>query len=182
MASGSTRNVPSLRNRPTSFAILSASAQVFLTPPTPFLPRNDGSEGHGRRNTGPILDSRSFVHERTLTERRKCQASRYLTFPFADFNCGIAPALKYLPVTKASYSKTCETTYIMDHAEVNNLVKQLAAGFETLQEEYQKLYEQHQALERKLATAREQVCAEKFYYINPLYTYSLMKHQLALDL
>ena len=46
----------------------------------------------------------------------------------------------------------------MEHMEANNLVSQLAAGFETLQDEYQKLFGQHQALERKLATAREQVC------------------------
>ncbi|KAK3709674.1 hypothetical protein LTR37_010701 [Vermiconidia calcicola] len=44
----------------------------------------------------------------------------------------------------------------MEHMEANNLVSQLAAGFETLQDEYQKLFGQHQALERKLATAREQ--------------------------
>ena len=47
----------------------------------------------------------------------------------------------------------------MDFAETDALVKQLAAGFETLQDEYQKLHGQHQALERKLATAREQVSA-----------------------
>ena len=41
--------------------------------------------------------------------------------------------------------------------DTSQLVDQLAAGFETLQEEYQKLFGQHQSLERKLATAREQV-------------------------
>lgn len=45
----------------------------------------------------------------------------------------------------------------METVEVNTLVKQLATGFETLQEEYQKLFGQYQGLERKLATAREQV-------------------------
>ncbi|KAK0312463.1 hypothetical protein LTR82_013933 [Friedmanniomyces endolithicus] len=40
--------------------------------------------------------------------------------------------------------------------ETSQLVEQLAAGFEALQEEYQKLFGQHQSLERKLATAREQ--------------------------
>ena len=45
----------------------------------------------------------------------------------------------------------------MDHAEADKLVKQLSTGFETLQEEYQKLFGQHESLERKLATAREQV-------------------------
>ncbi len=45
----------------------------------------------------------------------------------------------------------------MDHMETSQLVEQLAAGFEALQEEYQKLFGQHQSLERKLATAREQV-------------------------
>ncbi|KAK1091223.1 hypothetical protein LTR48_006742 [Friedmanniomyces endolithicus] len=44
----------------------------------------------------------------------------------------------------------------MDHMETSQLVEQLAAGFEALQEEYQKLFGQHQSLERKLATAREQ--------------------------
>ena len=45
----------------------------------------------------------------------------------------------------------------MDAAEMDKLVRQLAAGFDALQEEYQKLFGSHQALERKLATAREQV-------------------------
>jgi cell division septum initiation protein DivIVA len=45
----------------------------------------------------------------------------------------------------------------MDHTEADKLVKQLSTGFETLQEEYQKLFERHEALERKLATARDQV-------------------------
>ncbi|KAK0250305.1 hypothetical protein LTS16_008891 [Friedmanniomyces endolithicus] len=44
----------------------------------------------------------------------------------------------------------------MDGMETSRLVEQLAAGFETLQEEYRKLFGQHQSLERKLATAREQ--------------------------
>ncbi|KAK0261095.1 hypothetical protein B0A54_11726 [Friedmanniomyces endolithicus] len=44
----------------------------------------------------------------------------------------------------------------MDHMETSQLIEQLAAGFEALQEEYQKLFGQHQSLERKLATAREQ--------------------------
>ncbi|KAK1073553.1 hypothetical protein LTR12_007239 [Friedmanniomyces endolithicus] len=44
----------------------------------------------------------------------------------------------------------------MDRVETSQLVEQLAAGFETLQEEYRKLFGQHQSLERKLATAREQ--------------------------
>lgn len=46
----------------------------------------------------------------------------------------------------------------MEHAEADELVQQLVLGFETLQEEYQNLFGRHQALERKLATAREQVC------------------------
>ena len=45
----------------------------------------------------------------------------------------------------------------MEHNEAERLVKQLTAGFETLQDEYQKLFGRHQVLERKLATAREQV-------------------------
>ena len=45
----------------------------------------------------------------------------------------------------------------MDYAVADKLVKELSTGFETLQEEYQKLFGRHQALERKLATARDQV-------------------------
>ena len=45
----------------------------------------------------------------------------------------------------------------METSEVDVLVKQLATGFEALQTEYQKLFGQYQGLERKLATAREQV-------------------------
>jgi cell division septum initiation protein DivIVA len=45
----------------------------------------------------------------------------------------------------------------MDYAEADKLVKQLSTGFETLQDEYQKLFGRHEALERKLATARDQV-------------------------
>ncbi|CZT24287.1 uncharacterized protein RCC_10008 [Ramularia collo-cygni] len=44
----------------------------------------------------------------------------------------------------------------MNSAEVDRLVRQLALGFETLQDEYQKLHGQHEALARKLVTAREQ--------------------------
>ena len=45
----------------------------------------------------------------------------------------------------------------MEDTEVDMLVKQLTSGFEVLQDEYQKLFGQYQSLERKLATAREQV-------------------------
>jgi len=45
----------------------------------------------------------------------------------------------------------------MDSEYNETAVQQLVLGFETLQEEYKKLHGQHQALERKLATAREQV-------------------------
>lgn len=45
----------------------------------------------------------------------------------------------------------------MDYTDNDQLVQQLAAGFEVLQEEYQKLFGQHQSLERKLAAARAQV-------------------------
>jgi hypothetical protein len=45
----------------------------------------------------------------------------------------------------------------MDYAEADKLVKQLSTGFETLQDEYQKLFGRHEALERKLSTARDQV-------------------------
>lgn len=45
----------------------------------------------------------------------------------------------------------------MDYTEADKLVKELSTGFETLQEEYQKLFGRHEVLERKLATARDQV-------------------------
>ena len=45
----------------------------------------------------------------------------------------------------------------MDQKEADKAVQQLITGFETLQEEYKVLHGQHQALQRKLATAREQV-------------------------
>ena len=45
----------------------------------------------------------------------------------------------------------------MEATEVDAQVRQLATGFEVLQTEYQKLFGQYQGLERKLATAREQV-------------------------
>lgn len=61
----------------------------------------------------------------------------------------------------------------------DTLVQQLAAGFEALQEEYQKLFGQHEALERKLATARDQVCTTSRRHDIAI---SMMKHQLALDL
>ncbi|KAL1588911.1 hypothetical protein WHR41_02348 [Cladosporium halotolerans] len=44
----------------------------------------------------------------------------------------------------------------MDYAEADQLVRQLSTGFETLHEEYKKLFGRHEALERKLATARDQ--------------------------
>jgi cell division septum initiation protein DivIVA len=50
----------------------------------------------------------------------------------------------------------------MESSEVDDLVRQLASGFEALQEEYQKLFGQYHSLERKLATAREQVSAYSF--------------------
>lgn len=47
----------------------------------------------------------------------------------------------------------------MDNSlEVDRLIEQLSAGFDALQHEYQKLFGSHSILERKLATAREQVC------------------------
>ena len=53
----------------------------------------------------------------------------------------------------------------MEATETDKLVKQLAAGFEALQDEYQKLHGQHQAMERKLATARQQVSTSKQYLL-----------------
>jgi hypothetical protein len=52
---------------------------------------------------------------------------------------------------------TNKYSHTMDHSEPDKLLEQLVNGFEKLQEEYQKLFGQHQALERKLVTAREQV-------------------------
>jgi hypothetical protein len=48
----------------------------------------------------------------------------------------------------------------MDNKGLDRMVRQLITGFETLQDEYGKLHSQHQALERKLATARDQVRRE----------------------
>lgn len=50
----------------------------------------------------------------------------------------------------------------MELTEADELVKQLAVGFETLRTEYQKLHSQHQALENKLVTARRQVSQDIF--------------------
>lgn len=41
---------------------------------------------------------------------------------------------------------------------MDKLIRQLMSGFDALQEDYQKLFSQHDALERKLQTARDQVC------------------------
>jgi cell division septum initiation protein DivIVA len=64
----------------------------------------------------------------------------------------------------------------MDYTEADKLVKQLSTGFETLQEEYQKLFGQHEALERKLATARDQVS------ISPATPYHLHQHPICIYL
>ncbi|KAK4554720.1 hypothetical protein LTR86_008222 [Recurvomyces mirabilis] len=44
----------------------------------------------------------------------------------------------------------------MASQDLSSLAEQVAVGFEALQDEYRKLFGQHQSLERKLATAREQ--------------------------
>jgi hypothetical protein len=55
-------------------------------------------------------------------------------------------------------------------ANEGSLVQQVLLGFETLQEEYKKLFSQHQSLERKLATAREQVSPPmRLRYLRPFY-------------
>lgn len=65
----------------------------------------------------------------------------------------------------------------MDIAEADKLVKDLSAGFETLQEEYQKLFGRHKALERKLATARDQVSRiQLLHHSPPTCTYMMSKH------
>ena len=70
----------------------------------------------------------------------------------------------------------------MEESKADKLVEQLAAGFETLQDEYQKLFGQHQALERKLATAREQVSDENACFPALAMCILVMKYYLALDL
>ena len=70
----------------------------------------------------------------------------------------------------------------MESSEVDGLVRQLASGFEALQEEYQKLFGQYQCLERKLATAREQVSGYDHFQCVLVLCISMMKHLLALDL
>ena len=64
----------------------------------------------------------------------------------------------------------------MDYAEADKLVKQLSAGFETLQDEYQKLFGRHEALERKLATARDQVSTTTHSpHLHPTCVYMMSK-------
>lgn len=62
----------------------------------------------------------------------------------------------------------------MDYAQADKLVKELSTGFETLQEEYQKLFGRHEALERKLATARDQV-STSIPYPHPPCIYMMSK-------
>lgn len=74
--------------------------------------------------------------------------------------------------------------------DTNTLVAQLVAGFDALQEEYQKLHAHQATVERKLATARDQVryyiCYDseipcKYHaYLFP--TFMMIYKQLALDL
>jgi hypothetical protein len=71
-------------------------------------------------------------------------------------------------------------TTTMDRPNTEDLVSQLVAGFDALQDEYKKLFEQQQTLERKLATAREQVRAGSKRF--PIFLRSVMNDQLALDL
>lgn len=78
----------------------------------------------------------------------------------------------------------------MDNSlEVDRLIEQLSAGFDALQHEYQKLFGSHSILERKLATAREQVCtymelaaASSFFPTCTYLTYLTMMITIALDL
>jgi cell division septum initiation protein DivIVA len=63
----------------------------------------------------------------------------------------------------------------MDYAEADKLVKQLSTGFETLQDEYQKLFGRHEALERKLATARDQVSTTTPPTLHPTCVYMMSK-------
>jgi len=70
----------------------------------------------------------------------------------------------------------------MDYTEADKLVKQLSTGFETLQEEYQKLFGRHEALERKLATARDQVStsdATPYHHPNCFYLMSKISSRTA---
>jgi hypothetical protein len=66
----------------------------------------------------------------------------------------------------------------MERSEADQLIQQLATGFSILEDEYRKLFEQHKALERKLATARDQVRASFHTY----HFYFHDEHLLALDL
>lgn len=80
----------------------------------------------------------------------------------------------------------------MDNSlEVDRLIEQLSAGFDALQHEYQKLFGSHSILERKLATAREQVCVPTWNLLlhlpfslplPTLPTYLTMMITIALDL
>lgn len=69
----------------------------------------------------------------------------------------------------------------MAQADTYQLVEQLTAGFEALQEEYKQLFVQHHVLDKKLATAREQV-SSIFDLLETRPYIHLMRQQLALDL
>nr|POE74622.1 hypothetical protein CFP56_37153 [Quercus suber] len=65
----------------------------------------------------------------------------------------------------------CPPAFAMADVQIQQLIDQLAIGFETLQDEYTKLFAQHGAVERKLATAREQYNElAKLYGSGPLAT------------
>ena len=68
----------------------------------------------------------------------------------------------------------------MGSVEVDRLIEQLSAGFDALQDEYQKLFGRHSILERKLATAREQVRYAPFLVL--LHSFLPVMNTIALDL
>lgn len=112
----------------------------------------------------------ALTNRRTLTYRRLCRPVSHLryrvlfhhhpesAFGLSDRANGLPTLMRNTPHAHGTIA-TCEETPVadMDHVDADRAVQQLVTGFETLQEEYRALHGQHQALERKLATAREQV-------------------------
>jgi hypothetical protein len=70
----------------------------------------------------------------------------------------------------------------MDRKEVDRMAQQLATGFEALRDQYEKLYSQHELLEKKLVNAREQVFPPFRHLLFQKPNQDIMKTKSALDL
>jgi len=92
-----------------------------------------------------------------LKFRLKASASRYS--PAGAAPDSAATSHEHHPIARSFRPNIIrpELYPTMDNQRPQKLIEELVTGFEALQEEYQKLFGQHESLERKLATAREQV-------------------------